>query len=196
MTQAYLPQFVELFQNLTGLNIDDVQIGEDGWLFVPPEVNLKTKDRPKREVVGLLGSRNHVINDEYAGWWINPWKNLEGGTYIALTLSEYGADGFTYLRNGKPGQRHVYYISYINAGTISGKPMLLGQFLFEFEGAPSDALRLTPGFTNRIYYPQDRRISSYDPLTEAEIEETRNRLMKLSEKYPVETAKLIEKVMG
>lgn len=192
MTQMYLPRFKELFLDLTGLDAEKAQVGEDGWLFVPYDANLAEKGHSEREILSVLGWRNHHVDNEYAGWWVKPWKNLEAGTYTALTLSEEGARSFRYLQAGKPGQRHVYYIAKINTGVITGAPMLLGQFVFEFEGCPETALRMTPGGTNRIYYPHDSRISAYDSLTPQEVLDTKERLAKLFDEYPADVTRRVE----
>lgn len=67
-------EFDELFEELTGMKPDDATVGEDGFLFITSETNLGNKDRAKRkrisDLAGYNGWRNHVVNDEYAGWWI------------------------------------------------------------------------------------------------------------------------------
>lgn len=192
MAQLYIQRFVELFLNLTGINAEEAKTDEEGWLFVPFEINTDEKYKYDRETIKALGWRDHLVNGGLAGWWVKPWQNIEAGQFVSLTLNDHGAESFSYLKNGKAGQRHVYFINDINTGGISGAPMLLGQFLFEFEECPEDALRMTPGGTNQIYYPRDKRIESYNPLTEEEIQDTKNRLAKLAEKYPAEVAKLAE----
>lgn len=192
MNQTYIQRFAELFLSLTGIKVEDAMVGDDGWLFVPPEMNMDEKYKYDRETIKALGWREHLVDGKPAGWWVKPWKNIEPG-FVALTLSEDGASSFSYLRDGKPGQRHVYFVDHINTGSITGAPMLLGQFLFEFEGSPADALRMSPGGTNRIYYPRDKRVASYDPLTEEERQDTKNRLHNLAEKYPAEVAQLAKK---
>lgn len=107
------------------------------------------------------------------------------GGWLAMTLNEEGSKSFTYLKGASAGVRVVYYIDHFNTGAISEAPMLLGQFLFEFEGCPNDALRMSGGGTNRIYFrmngQQDNRVAAYDFLTEAEVEDTRRRLLMLAE---------------
>lgn len=196
MKQAYIQRFVELFLDLTGIKVTDAKVGEDGWLFVPPEINMDEKYKYDRETIKALGWREHLVDGKIAGWWVKPWPNVEPGKFIALTLNEDGAGSFSYLRGGKPGQRHVYFIDHINTGGITGAPMLLGQFVFEFEGSPAEALRMAPGCTNRIYYPRDKRISAYNPLTEEEVEDTKKRLNRLAEKYPAEIGELVKRSTG
>lgn len=193
MKQAYIKRFAELFFNLTGIKAEDAIVGEDGWLLVPLEINTDEKYKYDRETIKALGWREHLVGDILAGWWVKPWPNIESGKFVVLTLNEHGAESFSCLKDGKPGQRHVYFVDEINTGGITGAPMLLGQFLFEFEGCPKDALRMSPGGTNRIYYPRDKRISAYSPLTEEEAEDTKNRLIRLGEEYPAEVAELAEK---
>lgn len=112
---------------------------------------------------------------------------VEGG-FLALTLNERGAKSFAFLKDASPGVREAYFISYFQVGTITGAPMLLGQFLFEFEKCPEDALRLLPGNTNRIYFrkngpgDKDGRIDAYDLLTKNETANVRSRLQALASK--------------
>ncbi len=192
MNQAYIQRFAELFLSLTGIRAEDAIVGDDGWVFVPPEMNMDEKLKYARETIKALGWREHLEDDKLVGWWVKPWKNIEPG-FVALTLSDDGAKSFTYLKDGKPGQRHVYFIDRIQTGGITGAPMLLGQFVFEFEGSPAEALRMSPCGSNRIYYPRDRRVVSYDPLTEEERQDTENRLRKLAETYPAEVVQLAQK---
>ncbi len=74
-------EFDQLFEELTGIKPNDAKVGEDGFLFIPPEVKLGDKDDKKRERIGNLagydGWRNHIVNDEYAGWWIRRPTLLE-----------------------------------------------------------------------------------------------------------------------
>lgn len=72
----YLQEFNHLFTELSGINPEDAIKGEDGFLFIPPETKLGEKDEQKRsrisELAGPNGWRNHLVNDNYAGWWIRP----------------------------------------------------------------------------------------------------------------------------
>lgn len=90
--------------------------------------------------------------------------------FVTVSLSERGVKSFTYLKNAKEGQREVYFVDNISRGGITGSIMLLGQFIFEIEAAPEDALQFTPGSTNRLYYPSDKRVFLYDDLTNEEVE--------------------------
>ena len=68
-----IEEFNTLFEELTGIKPENAKKGEDGFLFVPPEVNLGEKDPQKRGRLAELNGdnwRNHLVNDEYAGWWI------------------------------------------------------------------------------------------------------------------------------
>lgn len=111
---------------------------------------------------------------------------IVNGGWLALTLNESGAESFTYLKGASASVREVYYINRFNIGIISKAPMLLGHFLFEFEGCPEDALPMRSGDENCIYFRmdghQDKRIATYDFLTEAEVENTKQRLLMLAER--------------
>ncbi len=113
---------------------------------------------------------------------------IVNGGWLALTLSEKGAGSFAFLKNALPGVRQAYFIDYFALGTISSGPMLLGQFLFEFENASKMALKLFPGLTNRIYFRhgdnRDNRIDDYNLLSAEEIVDTRNRLQTLLNQQP------------
>lgn len=67
-------EFDMLFESITGIHPDNAQVGDDGFLFVPPSSNLEEKSIEQRtrisELAGPNGWRNHIVNDEYAGWWI------------------------------------------------------------------------------------------------------------------------------
>ncbi len=66
-------EFNTLFEELTGIRPQDAKKDEDGFLFVPPEVQLGEKDTNKRKRLSELNGyewRNHIVNDEYSGWWV------------------------------------------------------------------------------------------------------------------------------
>ncbi|MEA3249376.1 MAG: hypothetical protein U9Q03_03400 [Patescibacteria group bacterium] len=67
-------EFDILFEVLTGFHPTDAEVGEDGFLFIPPETGLGDKPREWRECISELagphGWRNNLVNDDYAGWWI------------------------------------------------------------------------------------------------------------------------------
>jgi hypothetical protein len=142
----------------------------------------------------LWGSQDPVESLRMAGIIVN-------SGLLALTLNEHGAGSFSYLKGASAGTRVAYYIHHFSMGTITQAPMLLGQFLFEMEAVPEDALRLSPGGTNRIYFrkngpgEQDKRIGSYDFLTPEEVEDTRRRLLGLYEKQ-VEYRERIDEMIG
>ena len=111
-------------------------------------------------------------------------------SFVAVALNENGASAFTYLKDASKGSRQVYFVNEVRKGAITEAQMLLGQFIFEFEKSPVDALRLTPGATNRLYFPRegeekgDNRVETYDSLTPEEVADTRERLAALSAIYP------------
>lgn len=114
---------------------------------------------------------------------------VEGG-FLALTLNEWGARSFTFLENASPGSREAYFVDRFSMGAITEAPMLLGQFLFEFEKCPEEAFCLSSGDTNRIYFrmngpgQKDERIDEYSLLTEVEINDVRSRLQALAAHQP------------
>ena len=113
-------------------------------------------------------------------------KIIVNGGWLALTLNEEGAGSFTYLKGALAGVREVYYISHFGMGVSLKFPVLFGQFLFDFEGCPGEALSLRPRLKNSVYFRmdgcQDYRVAAYDFLTDAEIEGTRSRLLALAER--------------
>lgn len=111
-------------------------------------------------------------------------REMKPGKFVVLTLTSDGSTAFTYLKDASKGQREIYFVNRIETGAISKALMLLGQFLFEFEGAPKDALPMRDGCTNRIYFPKDKRVSKYEHLTEDEKEQVRNRLKVLAARQP------------
>lgn len=149
-----------------------------------------TPDQPPSEL--LWGSEDPVESLRMARIIVN-------SGWLAITLNDHGAKSFTYLKGASAGVRVVYYIHHFSMGTITEAPMLLGQFLFEFEGCPDDALRMSGGGTNRVYFcmngQQDKRVAAYDFLTEAEVEDTRHRLLALAESQTKHRA-TIDKLLG
>lgn len=111
-------------------------------------------------------------------------REMKPGKFVALTLSKDGSTAFTYLKGGQEGQREIYFVNKISTGAITEATMLLGQFLFEFEGAPKDALPMIDGCTNRIYFPKDKRVTEYNHLTDEEKEAVKNRLAALAARLP------------
>ncbi len=107
--------------------------------------------------------------------------------FLAITLNERGSKSFAFLKNASAGIRTPYFVSCFQMGAISGGPMLLGQFLFEFEKNPIGALPLNSGGTNRIYFRmdghQDKRVQSYDFLNEKEAEDVKSRLLVLAQQH-------------
>ena len=67
-------EFDGLFLDLTGIDPECAKVGADGFLFIPPEAEIGLKPQePRRRICELAGSngwRNHLENDDYAGWWI------------------------------------------------------------------------------------------------------------------------------
>lgn len=114
-------------------------------------------------------------------------KNLKKEKFVTLTLTTIGSEDFDYLKAGKPGQREVYFINKIKEiriETTSRLFLLLGQFIFEFEGNPHKTLLMKPRDINKIYFPKDTRVSAYSLLTEEEKVETTCRLKLLKQKLP------------
>lgn len=67
-------EFDSIFYLLTDIDPDDSKINGDCYLFVPPTVDLSNRPRNLRMRISNLsgpnGWQNHLVNDEYAGWWI------------------------------------------------------------------------------------------------------------------------------
>lgn len=72
MTTTSSP-FAELFFKVTGIRLTETTRNEEGWFFIPPTVKLGEKDAEERTALGKFGWKNHIENDEYAGWWVKPW---------------------------------------------------------------------------------------------------------------------------
>ena len=72
--QKAIVTFDVLFKKLTGMHPDDAQVGEDGFIFIPfsedISQNFEKETRLISELAGPNGWRNHLVNGEYAGWWI------------------------------------------------------------------------------------------------------------------------------
>ncbi len=118
----------------------------------------------------------------------------EGG-WLAITLSEHGANAFRYLK-GAPGTRAVYFVKDFAIGGISEAPMLLGYFMSDFEGDPDYALRFPQGDSNRVYFrkdgpgEKDKRVEQYSLPTEDEIDDTARRLDALVASHPAYTTQI------
>lgn len=110
--------------------------------------------------------------------------------FVAVILNGHGATAFVYIKDAKVGERRVYFIDCVAPGTLTQMPMLLGQFIDEFEKCPRDALPMRPGCMNRLYFQVeegrtgDRRVSAYDDLMPEEVEDARSRLTALARKHP------------
>ncbi len=63
-------EFESLFEELTGGKFESALQSPDGWVFIPPEANLSSKDPDKRARIGGHGWRNRLVADQYAGWWV------------------------------------------------------------------------------------------------------------------------------
>jgi len=75
MASKQLEEFNTLFEELTGIAPENAEVNQDGWLFIPPEVDFGNKDREKRIRLSQLNDnkwKNHIVDDSYAGWWIKP----------------------------------------------------------------------------------------------------------------------------
>lgn len=108
----------------------------------------------------------------------------EENILLVLTMTEVGARSFTYLKNVEKGQREIYFVGKVLKGAVSGRTMLLGQFIFEFEKAPDESIPMNPASSNRIYFPEDKRVALFEEPTEEEKKETKERLLDLAEKNP------------
>jgi hypothetical protein len=152
---------------------------------------LELFDEAYTEVLGDPEGDNHeIIRNLCKGHADYPickgvfFGELKEKQFVAITLEKYVDSPFTYLQEEyQSGKRHVYFIDRMQIGGISKALMLLGQFLFEFEGCPQQALPLTQGCTHRIYFP-DKRVHSCDLLTGEEKEETKKRLYQLLLRCP------------
>jgi hypothetical protein len=159
----------------------------------PRRVIASAESAPKQPPSELIwGSDDPVESLRMARIIVN-------GGWLAITLNEEGSKSFAYLKGASAGVRVVYYIDHFNMGAITEAPMLLGQFLFEFEGCPDDALRMSDGGTNRVYFrmngKQDNRVVAYDFLTDAEVEDTRRRLRALA-KLQAKHSATIDELIG
>ena len=103
--------------------------------------------------------------------------------FIAATVVK-GGGIHAYLRDADGETRYIYYVDAIRTGAMSKSTMLLGHFIDEFEDAPDAALKLTPGWTNRLYFPNSENVVSYDYLTEEEVLKTKGRLEELGRNHP------------
>jgi len=67
-------RFDSLFQELTGIAVSAAESKGGCFLFIPPEVDLGSKPRGKRIMIGELagpgGWHNHVVDNQYTGWYI------------------------------------------------------------------------------------------------------------------------------
>lgn len=74
VTETPRVEFDRLFQEITGINPNEAEVGADGFLFVPLSANIGEKPiEPRMRISALAGHngwRNHLVDDEYAGWWI------------------------------------------------------------------------------------------------------------------------------
>jgi hypothetical protein len=110
-------------------------------------------------------------------------RDVQAKRLIAVTLNERGAMELTPLKNCRPGERKIFFVNHIQKGLITKKTLLLGHFLLEFEKMPNETFLMRPGYTNRLYFPEDRRVIDYSELTAEEKEITRFRIAELMKKY-------------
>lgn len=114
---------------------------------------------------------------------------------VVLTLNGEGSHNFSYIKKHQKGQKEIYYINKVVIGGLSERIMLLGQFLYEFENSSSDALIMEPGYTNRIYFPEDRIMKNgYNYPNEDETTEFVNRMYDLSRQKP-QYSKIIKNII-
>ncbi len=126
---------------------------------------------------------------------------IKGKRFVSVRLGKESS-GFSYLPRHAhiPDSYHVYYVDDVRKGSFTKATMLLGQFVFEFEGAFYDAIALRPGSTNRLYYSNqdetglsgDNRVLSYHELTPEEIEDTKRRFLALALAHPDHQGKIEE----
>jgi hypothetical protein len=150
----------------------------------PRRVLAIAKENPSQSLVELLwGCQDPAESLRMA-------RIIVEGGFLALTLNESGVGSFTFLKDASPGSREAYFVDRFAMGGITEAPMLLGQFLFEFEKCPEEAFCLSSGGTNRIYFrmngsgQKDRRVDEYSLLTEDEINDVRSRLQALAVHQP------------
>lgn len=128
-------------------------------------------------------------------------EDLAVGRFIVLILSEVGRE---YFKNNHIDQREIFYITSKSNGCQvllqTLPPRVSGKFIFELENDPDSQCELlkSGGFSNGIIFydgkTEDARIISHDRLTEAEKEDTKNRLVALIEKCPDQTV-VIQKML-
>ena len=87
--EKYIAEFNQLFEELTGIKPENATKGDDGFYFIPPETKFDEKDHNKRKRLSYLsgpnGWRNHLINDNYAGWWVlSPMWNTKLSTEAGI----------------------------------------------------------------------------------------------------------------
>lgn len=66
-------EFSDLFYKVTGLRAEVAAQNEDGWVFIPPSVKLGEENQQERKLLSKDGWKNHLVEDEAAGWWVKPW---------------------------------------------------------------------------------------------------------------------------
>ena len=124
---------------------------------------------------------------------------IVNGGWLALTLNEKGArDFFSCSKDVSVGTRMAYHIARFGIGTITKEPMLHGQFLSKLEDCADNSLHLL--FSSSCIYfrtnkKQDQRVLSYDLLTEAEIADTRCRILARA-RYHTDSSRIINKLLG
>ena len=128
-------------------------------------------------------------------------EDLAVGRFIVLILSEVGRK---YFKNNHLDQREIFYItSKSNGCQVFLQPLpprVYGRFIFELENDPDCQRELFKSERfgiGIIFYDgktEDARIISHDRLTEAEKEDTKNRLIVLIEKCP-DQREIIEKML-
>lgn len=185
MNQVYMDRFVALFFTLTGLKIEEAIVGHNGWLFIPLQVDFERLSEKELVAFGILGWQANSDRDG-AGWWVKPWPIVKEETFVVVTLNEIGAKSFIHLKNGEPGQRHVYYVEQVSTSGLNGCLMLFGQFIFDWESFPVDSLNMDSTGMNSIYYPYDEKIATYGTLTPEEELDTVIRLRKVVAKSNLE----------
>lgn len=169
----YHQKFVDHFQDLTGLDINNTR-SEEGWISIPEGVVIGDLSDDKYRFLTLCGSRK---TDD--GWWIKPWPVLEEGRVVAVTLTDIGVKRFKFLQASENCRRHLFYVDKIDNQSRVGLPVIYGQFLAEM--VIQSARGCPDKLGSYINYPSDLRVKSFDPLTPEEDEAAKQCLSGISE---------------
>lgn len=81
----------------------------------------------------------------------------------------------------KKGQRLMYFIDHVTDGSVTCETMLLGQYLSDLIGSPNQALPMTKGCTDRVYFPQHSEIDFFEKPTGEEMDQFIEELNELAQ---------------